>query len=340
LGDLPTPVERAPWLDDGRREVWIKRDDLSSEIYGGGKVRKLEWALANSPFDGPQPITSVGGIGSNHLVALALFLRELDRHLHAVVFSQPPTDHVRTNLAIMASMGASFWFVPHRWQLPGAWARHAFGRQRDLGPMMAPGASTPLGCFGFVEAGLELAQQIEDGELPKPQTIFITGGTGGASAGLALGLAMAGISTHLHIVSAVEPVLYNRWLMAAKLRHVHQALRAHGWQGSTSASVLLRSAGVTWTLDHRQVGDGYGAPTPAGRSAGVLAARNGLELDPTYTTKCVAGLRAAPVSGPVLFWNTHGSNDLRARMDENWQARLPPRLARHVQTTWSETSTL
>ncbi|MBL4686711.1 MAG: D-cysteine desulfhydrase family protein, partial [Nannocystaceae bacterium] len=74
LAQLPTPVQRAPWWDADGREAWIKRDDLSSSLYGGGKVRKLEFALANAPFNGQDSITSSGGLGSNHLVALALYL--------------------------------------------------------------------------------------------------------------------------------------------------------------------------------------------------------------------------------------------------------------------------
>jgi hypothetical protein len=50
LADLPTPVERAPWLDGAGVEVWIKRDDRTSGLYGGGKVRKLEWLLASDKY--------------------------------------------------------------------------------------------------------------------------------------------------------------------------------------------------------------------------------------------------------------------------------------------------
>ena len=39
-----TVTKRAPWLDVGGAEVWIKRDDQSSRLYGGGKVRKLDEA--------------------------------------------------------------------------------------------------------------------------------------------------------------------------------------------------------------------------------------------------------------------------------------------------------
>src|SRR6185436_10411900 len=79
---LPTAVERAAWLDVAGARVWIKRDDASSDRYGGGKVRKLQWVLANPPYDGDAPIVSVGGTGSHHLLALALHLQPLGRELH------------------------------------------------------------------------------------------------------------------------------------------------------------------------------------------------------------------------------------------------------------------
>ena len=47
LGSYPTPVQRMIQL--GRHinhpDLWIKRDDYSSEIYSGNKVRKFEFIL-------------------------------------------------------------------------------------------------------------------------------------------------------------------------------------------------------------------------------------------------------------------------------------------------------
>lgn len=332
LADLPTPVERAAWWDEDGREVWVKRDDLSSELYGGGKVRKLELALANPPYDGVEPITSSGGLGSNHLVALALYLQRMNRRLHAIVFDQPMTEHVRQNLAVLASLDTTFWYVRQRWELPLTWGAYYAMRRREHGVYMTPGASTPLAALGFVNAGLELAAQIEAGELPKPGTIFITGGTGGACAGLSIGLAMAGISTHVRIVSAVEPALFNAGWLHMRLWETHRELVKHGWSGP-GVRTLLRKAGVRWSTDHAQVGDCYGAPTAEGRRIAMRAAEHGLHLDPTYTSKCAAALSRWRGRGPVLFWTTHASNDLRRHIVESWPARLPPRLRRHVMTT-------
>jgi 1-aminocyclopropane-1-carboxylate deaminase/D-cysteine desulfhydrase-like pyridoxal-dependent ACC family enzyme len=51
LASLPTPVE--PWTELARqlgvRSLFVKRDDLSGEAYGGNKVRKLEFLLAEKP---------------------------------------------------------------------------------------------------------------------------------------------------------------------------------------------------------------------------------------------------------------------------------------------------
>ena len=55
LASLPTPVEALPWIEGG--SVWIKRDDQSSSLYGGGKVRKLEWILGDGDR---RPVLSLG----------------------------------------------------------------------------------------------------------------------------------------------------------------------------------------------------------------------------------------------------------------------------------------
>lgn len=327
---LPTGVERAAWLDGPGSEVWIKRDDRSSELYGGGKVRKLEWILANPPYDGDDPLWSIGGVGSHHLLALALFLGVQGRKLHAFTFEQALTPHVRTNLAVLASLGTPIWHVRRRAQLPLAWlGYHLWRRPPRMGRYLTPGASTPLGCFGFVEAGLELAAQIGGGLLPSPRRIYVTAGTAGTAAGLALGLALGRVSTHLRLVSSVEPIAFNRPVFALKVRSVAAALRDAGLR--EDASMDLRDAGITWSIDHDEVGAGYGEPTAAAREALALAAGHDLGLETTYTGKCVAALRrdlqgADPVEGPVLFWNTHGGNDLAAHVVTDWESRLPPNL--------------
>jgi D-cysteine desulfhydrase len=333
---LPTPVEPAPWIAAGGNEVWMKRDDLSSDIYGGGKVRKIEWALANPPYDDDQPVLSVGGAGSSHLVALGLFLRASGRRLHALTFDQVLTPQAVTNLGVLVSTDARLWHVRSRLQLPWAWLAYRLWRRPDRsGTYMTPGASTAVGCMGFVAAGLELAEQIESGVAPAPSTIFVAAGTAGTAAGLAVGLAIAGVSTHVRLVSSVERVALNRWMLLHKLTATHRELARRGLaaehvEGGVSA--LLGRTKVTWSIDHTQLGMGYGIPTAAGERALALAADNGVVLEGTYTAKCLAGLLAdgGDARGPVLFWNTHAGNDLSRHVASGWTSNLPGSLREAV----------
>jgi len=335
LAELPTPVERAPWLDVGGAEVWVKRDDRTSRLYGGGKVRKLEWLLASPRYAGDGPIVSIGGVGSHHLLALALFLREQGREAHGLMFDQVFTPHVRETLAAFASTGARVWSVRTRIGLPWAGLRYClWTRPPRIGAWMPAGGSNGVGGLGFVEAGLELGRQIDAGELPRPAAIYMTGGSAASSAGLVLGLALAGVSTQLRVVSAVEPVFLGSWswsrmvgqvwreLLAAGL---HAELAAEGWRG------LLRRAKVGWAIDHSQVGPGYAVPTAAGERVVTLASGHGCLLETTYTGKCGAAMQAdlaAGQVGPVLLWNTHAGTDLGALARPGWESRLPARLRR------------
>lgn len=333
LADLPTPVQRSPWLDTPTAEVWIKRDDQTSRVYGGGKVRKLEWLLASPRYAGDGPVLSMGGVGSHHLLALALFLRTQGREAHALTFDQVFTPHVRATLAALASAGARVWSVQSRASLP--WALlgyHVWDRPARTGVWMPAGGSSGVGGLGFVEAGLELGRQIDAGELPRPATIYMTGGSAASSAGLALGLGLAGVSTHLRIVSAVEPVFLAPWSwgrMVGKIwgtlveAGLHRELAVDGWPG------LLRRAKVSWSIDHSQLGGGYAVPTPAGERSVALAQLHGCMLETTYTGKCAAALQADLAdgrAGPVLLWNTHAGTDLGTLATPGWEQKLSARL--------------
>src|SRR5262245_24621587 len=76
LGDFPTPVEPLAKLAGalGRPgfAVYSKRDDISSAVYGGNKVRTLELLFAEAQASGATHIYSTGAFGSNHALATAL----------------------------------------------------------------------------------------------------------------------------------------------------------------------------------------------------------------------------------------------------------------------------
>ena len=66
LDDFP----RVPLLSaalGGGVKIWAKREDCNSGIaFGGNKVRKLEYLVADALVQGCDTLVSMGGVQSNH----------------------------------------------------------------------------------------------------------------------------------------------------------------------------------------------------------------------------------------------------------------------------------
>lgn len=77
LANLPTPVtEIAVQLDSGSRRLSIKLDNLTGKLYGGNKVRKLEYIFPQVGEKQCQRVATFGAVGSNSALATALFARQ------------------------------------------------------------------------------------------------------------------------------------------------------------------------------------------------------------------------------------------------------------------------
>ena len=66
----PSPIHRLRRLSaelGGDVEIWAKREDCNSGIaFGGNKVRKLEYLVADAIAQGCDTLVSIGGVQSNH----------------------------------------------------------------------------------------------------------------------------------------------------------------------------------------------------------------------------------------------------------------------------------
>jgi 1-aminocyclopropane-1-carboxylate deaminase/D-cysteine desulfhydrase-like pyridoxal-dependent ACC family enzyme len=81
LGTFPTPSERREKLGEklGHPELWVKRDDLSSDKMGGNKVREMEFLLAVMFHQGKKVAVSPGALGSNQIMASAVIAPGMNR---------------------------------------------------------------------------------------------------------------------------------------------------------------------------------------------------------------------------------------------------------------------
>ena len=75
LGSWPTPVTRMPGLEQGCA-IYIKNDGSCAPLYGGNKVRKLEFLLAEAIRRGCREVLTFGVAGSNHALATALYAEQ------------------------------------------------------------------------------------------------------------------------------------------------------------------------------------------------------------------------------------------------------------------------
>jgi D-cysteine desulfhydrase len=300
----PTAVERvaSAGLPGGAgpgESVWVKREDRAGTLYGGNKVRKLEWLLGDALESGRDVLTA-GTAGSNHLVATAVYGRAVGVQVLAVVAPQPDTPTARRNARILHAHAERLWVARTEAEVPFAFAR-AWASTRLFGgasPAVLPvGGSSPLGALGWVGAGLELAAQVAAGELPAPDRVYVALGSGGTVAGLLVGLRLAGLPTEVVAVRAAPSWLASPWRVQRLAGATLALLCRHG-----AHSVSL--GGVRYL--EGQYGAGYALPTPAAIDATSRAAAVGLALEGTYTAKAYAAMLAEP-GGVRLFVHTANS---------------------------------
>jgi D-cysteine desulfhydrase len=296
LGSFPTAVEAAPGLGAalGVPNLHLKREDRSGRPYGGNKVRKLEFLLGAALDAGCSQVVTGGGIGSNHVLATATYAREVGLDLRAVQFPQPVTEHVRENLRSLARFDPELRLARSQVLFPVSLLRERLAARRDGDRASVPlGGSSPVGTLGFVEAGWELARQVERGACPHPDVVVVPASSGGTLAGLVVGLDRAGLDTQVVGVRVTGRYAANRFLVTRLANRTAALL-----------DVPARYTHDDVTLLGGYVGPGYAEPTRVGELVSKVAAEYGLTLDPTYTAKTVAAISGEFDDETVLYWHT------------------------------------
>ena len=327
LGDFPTPIRSVATLGKQLNvgDLRVKCDDISAADYGGNKIRKLEFLLADAKARNRSTVITFGGMGSNHALATSINCARLGLDCVAVLTPEPVTDAVRSTLRYHQHLGTRLELARYGDELRATADQVARETGAESCYEIPFGGSSWVGATGFVNAALELAEQIETGELPLPDIIYIACGTSGSIAGLALGLQLAGLDIAIEAIQvtpdAVDPQRLYADLFGETNRQLRQRHPGINEYALTSARINIRKD---------QLGKGYAIPTAAGREAAELmqnAAGIGSSL--TYTAKAMAGLVADASTGTlcnkkVLFWNTYNSHPYPEFPTELDVGGLPP----------------
>jgi D-cysteine desulfhydrase family pyridoxal phosphate-dependent enzyme len=296
-------VEEMPRLAaaiGGGPRLFVKRDDAISLAFGGNKIRKLAFVAARAQSEGADTLVTAGGIQSNHARATAAVAVRLGMRAVLVVNGEPP-ERPTANALLHRLLGAEIVYVPTREErMPKIFEIGDQLRADGRRPFAIPiGASTPLGALGFVQAVVELVDQ-----MPPPDVIVHATSSGGTQAGLVSGCRLLGLQTRVVGISADDSTASLQTGVRAIVSGVADLLK------QDPAALVKRTA---IEVDDRFVGAGYSIPTEESREAIQLAASTeALFLDPTYTAKAMAGLIAYVRQGrltagqTVLFWHTGG----------------------------------
>jgi D-cysteine desulfhydrase len=315
LGEYPTPIERLGRTQRilGIGQLLVKRDDLSGKVYGGNKIRKLEFILGQALKKNAKGVFAFGAAGSNHALATAIYAKQLGLKSISMLIRQPNAEYVRKNLLLSHHYGAELHQYRNLRALYfGTFYQFLLHKLRyGYFPFFIPvGGSCPMGIVGYVNAIFELKKQIIQKKLPEPDCIYVASGTMGTAVGLLIGIKATKLKSRVVSVRVTGEEFAGEKKM---MKLIHKTISF--LHTKDSSFPLLEFSEEDIVIKHDFIGGGYAQFTTKGMDAISLIQRNeGLKLDGTYTGKAFAALVDDAKKGYlkdkiVLFWNTYNSRD-------------------------------
>jgi 1-aminocyclopropane-1-carboxylate deaminase len=294
----PSPVQRLDRLTKhlGGATVWAKREDCNSGLaFGGNKVRKLEYLVADALAQGCDTLVSIGGVQSNHTRQVAATAAATG--LKCVLIQEswvdwPDVTYDRVgNILLSRLMGADVRLVKagfgigfkESWEQALAEIEAARGK-----PYAIPaGASDhPLGGLGFASWAREVEAQERDLGVFF-DTVIVCSVTGSTQAGMIAGFADGprsdGTVARPRRVVGIDASAKPAETHAQVARIARFTAKAIGLGRDLHDDEII--------LDDRYHAGTYGIPDASTLDAMRLVGRlEGMITDPVYEGKSMAGL--------------------------------------------------
>lgn len=331
LGNWPTPIKKLEALSEQlHAQIYLKdegdcgmSDENECLSFGGNKVRKLEFLLADAVAKGYTTVLTYGGYASNHMVATACYAKKVGLQTIGLLFKQNPPPNIARNLLLNLYFGAHIFECPQSRLLDEDEIASFLNEHNFASAYVIPvGGSNKLGVLGIVNAVFELRDQIAQGLLPEPDFIYVPFGSMGTTAGLLLGIKLAGLKTKVRAIKVTGTEKYNAANVCALIAQTNAYLH------ELDASIPLfewNSADIDIRAEF--LGKGYAHATEGGQQALALFKElENISLDQTYTAKAADALvcdcqnHTIDPNQVILFWNSYCSyeySDLKDKVDRN-----------------------
>lgn len=306
----PSPIQFLPRLTqslspDGKVKIYAKRDDCNSGLaYGGNKVRKLEYLVADALAKGCDTLVSVGGVQSNHTRAVTAVATASG--LKAVTVQEkwvpidPPLYDKTGNILLSRLMGGDVRLNSEGFHIGHKEATKAAVNEvvtKGGKPYYVPAGASDhdLGGLGFTNFVVELADQ-EKLLGVFFDTLVVCSVTGSSHAGLIVGAVAEGKGRKVIGIDASAKADATKAQVARIARSTAKMLDPD-----------LEIPDEAIVLDERFHEGIYGIPGPTTIEAMKLAARtDALITDPVYEGKSMAGMIQLVKEGAI----SAGSNVL------------------------------
>jgi 1-aminocyclopropane-1-carboxylate deaminase/D-cysteine desulfhydrase-like pyridoxal-dependent ACC family enzyme len=308
----PSPLHAIPRFAATLRsdiEVWIKREDLLPQAFGGNKLRNLEFLIGAARAEGADVLVTSGRRWSNHCRLTAAASAQAGLAVELVITGPPPTEP-GPNEVLEELFGARLhWTSGGRREERAALVAQVAERLRADGRhpyIIDVGGTDVTGALGQVLAGLELAEQAAALGMA-PDAVIVPTATGGTQAGVMVGVALASFPVEVIGVAVAHP--------AAEVAPIVERLAI----GLRDQVPLPSDWMPKVRIEDGFLGAGYGRRDRAADAAVARLARSeGILVDPIYTAKSLAYLVAKAsqfADRTVVFWHAGGTLGIFERLD-------------------------
>jgi D-cysteine desulfhydrase family pyridoxal phosphate-dependent enzyme len=303
----PTPIHYLRSLSKSLGvNLYCKRDDLTGFGYGGNKVRKLEFLVADALRRGCRTLVTCGSNQSNWCRMAAAVGAANGLEVHLVLGGGEPS-RMTGNLLLDCMLGANLHHLPtddgHELEAASEALTQELQAADRLPYRMIMGGSTGLGAIGYVEAMHEIMLQEAELGIHFDAVVLATG-SGGTQAGLIAGKQLGNWPGRIIGVT----VSRSSQEQQAKVRGVLDECATLLRTDFSAAEIIARD---------EYFGAGYRKNTAAAAVAIETFARlEGVFLDHVYTGKAASAVidlarrREFGAEQNILFLHTGGTPQL------------------------------
>lgn len=297
LGVFPTPLQYMENLTNylGTGKLYIKRDDMTDVGMSGNKIRKLEYIVYDAKEKGYSTLLTFGGVQSNHARLTAAVAAKCGMKCILMLSGERP-DYCSGNLALDELLGADVYFLGGKFMEPDededakvAGIVEEYERRGEKVYKVPVGGDTEVAAAGYITMVKELMEQMERQKI-NARYVVTTVGSSGTFAGLWIGAKYYNAPFEVIGISIVPPVLYD---IHYSVEHINKYCEFYDMDFRCKPEDLH-------IIYDRYVRNGYNIPDKATREAmRLMASKEGILVDPTYTGKMFGGLLELLKSGEI-----------------------------------------